>query len=130
MAPQVLQELRASDAHIVVASETFVRIAERELKAALLVHERPMAGMYAQPSPIADSALHGAVRALCTEARRLDLRAEEMLIGIKQAWAHLAATRAAHLGDRDGDVLQHVVTSSIEAYFEQPAAALKDRSRD
>jgi hypothetical protein len=130
MAPQLSQEMRSGDTHAVVASETFVRIAERELKAALLVHERPMAGMYAQPSPIADSALHGAVRALCTEARRLDLRAEEMLIGLKQAWAHLATTRSGHLGDRDGDVLQHVVTSSIEAYFEPPAPVLKDRSRD
>jgi hypothetical protein len=55
---------------------------------------------------------------VCAEAHRLDLRAEEMLIALKQAWAQLARTRARHLGDRDGDVLRSVVTTSIEIFFE------------
>ena len=49
---------------------------------------------------------------------RCYLRAEELVIGIKQAWAQLAPVRARHLGDRDGDVLREVVSRSIELFFE------------
>ena len=58
-----------------------------------------------------------AVEEICTEAHRLELRAEELVIGIKQAWAQLAPVRARHLGDRDGDVLGEVVSTSIDVFF-------------
>lgn len=119
---------RASGPSAVVANEALLSVAERELNAALKLHDRPMAGMYAQPSREGDAALDLAVRALCDEAHRVGLRAEEMLIVLKQAWTHLSATRAAHLGDRDGDVLRHVVTSSIEVYFGKRPGSPNDQS--
>jgi hypothetical protein len=92
--------------------------AERELREALIEQERSRGGLYLQASPEADAALDRAVRAVCDEAHRLNMRAEDLLIALKQAWSHLATTRARHLGDRDGDVLRGVVSTSIEVFFE------------
>jgi hypothetical protein len=99
-------------------NEPLLLVAERELKIALLQQERRGAGLYARPTRAEQTALDQAVRAVCAEAHRLDLRAEELLIAVKQAWSLLAPTRARHLGDRDGEVLRQFVTSSIEVFFE------------
>jgi hypothetical protein len=115
--PEASEPTRVSGQYPAV-NVSLLRIAERELGEALTEQERPMAGMYTQPTRAGDAAFTRAVHVLCEEAHRLDLRAEELLIALKQAWAHLAATRARHLGERDGDVLRDVVTSSIEVYFE------------
>ena len=105
-----------------------VGVAERELERALVEQSRPRLGMYAHPSRAEDAAFQRAVREICGEAHRLDLRAEELLVGIKQAWSQLAPVRARHLGDRDGDVLREVVSSSIELFFE--ARELPERDRN
>lgn len=102
----------------VVANEKLVNVAERELHRALTEQTRPLLGMYVHPSSAEDAAFERAVRLICGEAHRLDLPAESLLVGIKQAWAQLAPLRARHLGDRDGDVLRDVVSSSIEVFFE------------
>jgi hypothetical protein len=100
-----------------------VAVAARELERALLAQSRPPMGMFAQASSAEDAALHRAVGNICGEARRLELQAEDLIIGIKQAWSQLAAIRAHHLGDRDGDVLREVVSNSIEVFFESHHAA-------
>jgi hypothetical protein len=100
-----------------------VAVAARELERALLAQSRPPMGMFAQASSAEDAALHRAVGNICGEARRLELQAEDLIIGIKQEWSQLAAIRAHHLGDRDGDVLREVVSNSIEVFFESHHAA-------
>lgn len=107
---------RISGSHLIV-NERLLKLAERELKSALVEQERPIAGMYVQRTRSGDAAFERAVSAVCAEAHRLDLRAEELLVALKQAWSQLATTRARHLGDRDGDVLREVVTSSIKQFF-------------
>jgi hypothetical protein len=109
-------------------NQKLVGVAERELERALVEQSRPPLGMYAHPSRAEDAAFERAVREICGEAHRLELRAEELLIGIKQAWSQLAPVRARHLGDRDGDVLREVVSSSIELFFE--ARELPERDRN
>jgi hypothetical protein len=99
-------------------NQALVLVAERELKRALAEQERPSLGMYVHPSQAEAAAFGRAVDVICREAHCLELRAEELLIGIKQAWTQLAAVRARHLGERDGDVLREVVSSSIEVFFE------------
>jgi hypothetical protein len=100
------------------SNQRLIGIAERELERALMEQERPTLGMSVHPSIAEHAAVERAIRAICGEAHRLDLRAEELLIDIKQAWSQLAAVRAFHLGDRDGDLLNAVVSSSIEVFFE------------
>ena len=103
-------------------------VAARELEQALLEQSRPLMGMYVHPSSAEYAAMQRAVRAICGEANRLELRAEELIIGIKHAWSQLTTVRARHLGDRDSDVLREVVSSSIEVFFESKDAA--DEIRD
>lgn len=107
--------------------EALVAIAERELERALLEQSLPAAGMYAQPSRADHAAVQRAVHRICFEAHRLDLKAEELLVGIKQAWSQLAHVRARQLGDRDRDVLRKVVSSSIEVFFEEREASADER---
>ena len=103
-------------------------VAARELERALLEQSRPSMGMYVHPSSAERDAMRRAVRAICGEAHRLELRAEELIIGIKQAWSQLTPVRAQHLGDRDADVLREVVSSSIEVFFESKDAAREIRN--
>ena len=100
-------------------------VAERELERALLEQSRPFMGMYVHASSADDAAIQRAVQTICTEARRLELRAEEMIIGIKQAWARLAPVRTRQLGDRDADVLREVVSHSIEVFHEAREASTR-----
>ena len=98
-------------------NQALVLIAERELMGALAQQARPSLDMYVHPSRAEVAAFERAVHAICGEALRLDLRAEELLVGIKQAWSQLATVRRSRLGERDGDVLRQLVSSSIEVYF-------------
>ena len=109
----------------VALNERLVGLSERVLERALTEQMRPPMGMYVHPSSAENAAFERAIVEICGEAHRLDLRAEELLVAIKKAWAHLAPVRARHLGDRDGDVLNEVVSSSIEVFF----AARDERER-
>ena len=105
------------DAGHVAANQRLVGLVERALERAVTEQVRPPMGMYAHPSSAENAAFDRAVNEICSHARRLDLRAEELLVAIKQAWSHLAPVRARHLGDRDGDVLAEVVSHAITVYF-------------
>lgn len=74
-------------------------------------------GMYVHPTSAENAAFDSAVNEICIEAVRLDLRAEELLIALKQAWSQLAHVRARHLGERDGEVLRGLVSNAIEVFF-------------
>ena len=112
---------------VVQPHREMVAIAERELERALLEQSRPPIGMYAHASSAEHAAVERAVHTICFEARRLDLKAEELLIGIKSAWSQLASVRARRLGERDGEVLREVVSSSIELFFETRKASANER---
>jgi hypothetical protein len=73
--------------------------------------------MFVVRSAAESDAIERAAREICSEAHRLDLRPEQLLIETKRAWSRLAGVRANHLGDRDGDVLREVVSACIEIYF-------------
>ena len=111
-----------------VPHQAMIAIAQQELERALLEQSRPAIGMYAHPSAAEHAAVQRAIHKICFEAHRLDLKAEELLVGIKQAWSQLANVRARHLGERDGDVLRQVVSSSIEVFFEARDASADARS--
>ena len=98
-------------------------VAEQALERALLEQSRLSLGMYRHVSSAEEAAVERAVRTIAGEARRLEIRAEEMIIGIKQAWARLAPIRARQLGDRDADVLRDVVSHSIEVFHEAQDAS-------
>lgn len=109
-------------------NRTLVAVAERELGRALVEQTQPSIGMYSHPSCAEHAAFDRAIGEICAEAHRLDLRAEELLVGIKQAWSQLTTVRARHLGERDGDVLRNVVSSSIEVFFQARGAGNRERN--
>ena len=115
-------ESSADELRVALHQEVVI-VAARELQRALLEQSRPMMVMYARPSGADDAAVQRAVLTICAEAHRVDLRVEELIIGIKQAWSQLAPVRARHLGDRDADVLREVVSSTIEVFFTSYDAA-------
>ena len=100
------------------ANESLVKAAEKELLAALVEQSSPALGVYSRPLPAERAAFDRAADAICREAHRLGLRAEELVIAIKKAWAQLAQVRATRLAERDGDVLRETVSTSIELFFE------------
>ena len=106
-----------------VANEVLLHLAVRELLGALLDQPLPAFGIMVRPHPVAAAALDHAVRAICREAHRLDLPAEQLVIGVKTAWARLAAERRERLSEQDGDVLRSIVSSSIDVFFDARAAA-------
>jgi hypothetical protein len=108
-------------------NQAMVAIAERELERALVEQSRSATGMYGHPSTAERAAVQRAVYEICSEAHRLGLKAEELIIGIKQAWSQLAHVRARHLGDRDRDLLREVVSSSIEVFFDAREASVGER---
>ena len=111
------------DSARVPACQALVLVAERELLGALARQTAPAYGLYTRPSPAEAAAFDRAAQATCREAHRLDLRAEELVVAIKQAWLRLSTERTRKLGDRDGDVLCEVVSSSIEYFFDPRDAA-------
>ena len=115
------------DGSRVSPNQALVAIAERELERALVEQSRSATGMYGQPSSAERAAVQRTVHRICYEAHQLDLKAEELIIGIKQAWSQLAHVRARHLGDRDRDVLREIVSSSIEVFFDAREASVDDR---
>ncbi|HEX7981476.1 MAG TPA: hypothetical protein VF461_22890 [Gemmatimonadaceae bacterium] len=106
------------DEACVLVNASLVRVAERELLGALTEQARPVLGMPAYPSTAELAAFDRAVHAICREAHRLDVHAEELVIALKQAWSQLAVLRTSRLGERDSDVLRDVVSASIEVFFE------------
>jgi hypothetical protein len=100
------------------ACQALVTISERELLAALGMQTPLAFGLYARPSAAEVAVFDRAAQTICREAHRLDLQAEELVVAIKKAWSQLATVRTTRLGERDADVLRHVVSSSIEHFFE------------
>ena len=114
----------------VALNQRLVVLAERVLEQALSEQVRPPIGMYVHPSSAETAAFERAVREICGEAHRLELRAEELLVAIKQAWARLTPIRARHLGDRDADVLREVVSGSIESFFAARVERVRENGRE
>lgn len=61
--------------------------------------------------------LQGALRAIATEAREKNMRAEELLILLKDVWYALPQIRKTPEGDSQNRLLQRVVTLCIREYY-------------
>ena len=73
------------DGSRVSPNQALVAIAERELERALVEQSRSATGMYGQPSSAERAAVQRTVHRICYEAHQLDLKAEELIIGINRA---------------------------------------------
>jgi hypothetical protein len=58
-----------------------------------------------------------AIRTLCREAQRRGLRAEDVVILFKKAWAGVPGPEYSPEGTRRGDVLERAITLCIKSYY-------------
>ena len=64
-----------------------------------------------------DADLHRAMRELCQEARRHGVRAEELILMFKRAWATRPELRAISR-EETGPLFDGVVTMCLDAYYD------------
>jgi hypothetical protein len=67
--------------------------------------------------PVSTPRMRRALRLLCEDARRRGVRAEQLVVMIKQAWASLPETRWRPGDDRGPVILERVVRVCIEEYY-------------
>jgi hypothetical protein len=67
----------------------------------------------------ADREVRAAMRQLCEAARADGLRAEQLLIALKEVWRTLPATRRSPL-DEERETFARVVTLCIQEYYSPP----------
>ena len=66
---------------------------------------------------LTDDQLRYAMRVLADEARRRDVRAEQLLVVVKNAWASLPEVHKLPAGEQRSAVLGRIVTMSINEYY-------------
>lgn len=70
-------------------------------------------------SGTAPSSLEPALRQIAAEARAKRLRAEQLLIALKDVWFALPSVGRAGTPDEQNAMLQRIVTLSVRAYYSQ-----------
>jgi hypothetical protein len=64
-----------------------------------------------------ESSLRPAIRVLCLEARREELRIEQLLISVKLAWQYLPEVRTPPLDGSRSHLLDRVISMCIEEFY-------------
>ena len=68
--------------------------------------------------------LHRAVRVICDEAHRSDMRAEQLLVAFKQVLASIPEIQQLPSGSVRNDLLDPIVTMCIEEYYAERNTAM------
>jgi hypothetical protein len=98
----------------------------RELLLRMLRDEPPP---NTEESPRTGDGIRDALRELCDDARRNQVRVEQLVIAIKQGWTSLHQERSRPRVSGPDDLLNHVITLCIDEYY-LDARAADDDSRD
>ena len=69
----------------------------------------------------ADGELRRAIGVVCREARREQLRAEQVLVAVKQTWYSLPEVRELPSGDDRAALLDRVVRLTIDEFYAEHA---------
>jgi len=89
----------------------------RRLRSSLQTAFRDARLQYADGPPLESPALRAALRQVCTDARRAGLRAEELLVMIKDVWSGLPAG-VTRLPSVHGDErLNYVISTCVDEYY-------------
>jgi hypothetical protein len=89
----------------------------RRLRASLQTAFRDARLQYADGPPVEGPALRAALRQVCTDARRAGLRAEELLVMIKDVWSSLPSG-VSRLPSVHGDErLNYVISTCVDEYY-------------
>lgn len=73
--------------------------------------------------PSNEARLRRALRLMCDDARRRGVRAEQMIVVLKEAWRSLPEVQRLPAGGPADAVLSGVITTFIEEYYASPGGA-------
>ena len=73
--------------------------------------------------PLADGELRRAIGLVCREARRERLRAEQVIVAVKQTWYSLPEVRGLPSGDTRAALLDRVVRLTIDEFYAERASS-------
>ena len=74
-------------------------------------------GLQAQLGPSPNGELRRAMRLLCDDARRRGLRAEQVIVLVKEAWASLPEVHALPRGQQRSEALSRIVSLCIDEFY-------------
>jgi hypothetical protein len=89
----------------------------RRLRASLQTVFRDAGLQYADGPTAERPALRAALRQVCTEARRAGLRAEELLVIIKEVWSALPAGISRLPSVHGDERLNYVISTCVDEYY-------------
>jgi hypothetical protein len=93
-------------------------IANRRLRESLERVFRDVRLQSADASPNQQRELRTALRQVCTDARRSGLRAEQLLVLIKDVWVTLPAGISRVQSVRGDERLNHVISTCVDEYYD------------
>ena len=112
----------AHDAHLEpLAGESSSLSAHYRLRTSLQVIFQEAGLQLADVSSSQHTHLRTSLRQVCTDARRSGLRAEQLLVLIKDVWSGLPAGIARLPSVHGDERLNYVITTCVDEYYAQPA---------
>ena len=100
--------------------ESAIGAENRRLRARLEVAFRDVRALSADAAPEQRRELRAALRDVCAEARRAGLRAEQLLVMIKDVWAGLPAGISRVQTVHGDERLNYVISTCVDEYYGEP----------
>ena len=97
--------------------ESAVGTANRRLRSRLELAFRDVRAQNADAAPEQRRELRGSLREICVEARRAGLRAEQLLVLIKDVWSAMPAGIARVQSVHGDDRLNYVISMCVDEYY-------------
>jgi hypothetical protein len=111
----------APSAHVTNGDGSGTPRQDDALRAAILVTLRMDVRLHGTGTFISQAELRQSMRLICADAHRRKLRAEQLLIIMKDVWLSMPDT-ANVLGDRSHhELFEHVVTAALDEYYQGSA---------
>jgi hypothetical protein len=101
----------------VSAGESAVGTANRRLRSRLELAFRDVRAQNADAAPEQRRELRDSLREICAEARRAGLRAEQLLVLIKDVWSAMPAGISRVQSVHGDDRLNYVISMCVDEYY-------------
>jgi hypothetical protein len=100
--------------------ESPIGAANRRLRSRLEMAFRDVRAQSADAAPEQRRELRAALRDVCADARRAGLRAEQLLVLIKDVWSGLPAGISRVQTVRGDERLNYVISTCVDEYYGEP----------
>ncbi|HMI57870.1 MAG TPA: hypothetical protein VK511_07475 [Gemmatimonadaceae bacterium] len=101
----------------VSVGESAVGTANRRLRSSLETSFRDVRAQSADAAPEQRRELRASLREICADARRAGLRAEQLLVLIKEVWSAMPAGISRVQSVHGDDRLNYVISTCVDEYY-------------